>query len=201
MTDGVRDVTAQTSLPDWLAPPPLVRKDGAVDPEWGLPDERRQNEDDVDPKLKEKLARFHTMKDEQDTHFNESLMRTRAFHNPHIYAKLVEWLDIDESASAYQHMCKDVDVDAIWTATQASRKHLLQEGDAERLDDLQRRTQKELEESKARGKRNQIAFVSSSSKARRLEKDDQAHNASKVRPRHPVEDDRRPTHSNRTERK
>lgn len=99
----------------WLAPPPA--KWEAKDPsagkhsEWRLPDERAQrrglqtSSDGVDPALAAKLAKFHELK-RHGTHFNESLARNRSFHNPHIYAKLVDWVDIDETASAYSEMVR-----------------------------------------------------------------------------------------------
>ncbi|KAK0544233.1 hypothetical protein OC845_005711 [Tilletia horrida] len=70
------------------------------DPEWGLPMVPREG---ADPKLEGKLANFHTLKTE-GTHFNTSLMRSHAFHNPHIYAKLVSFVDIEETGSNYPAM-------------------------------------------------------------------------------------------------
>lgn len=50
-----------------------------------------------------KLAQFHTLKrdPEQPKHFNDSLMSNRSFRNPHLYAKLVEFADVDERATNF----------------------------------------------------------------------------------------------------
>jgi hypothetical protein len=37
----------------------------------------------------------------QPKHFNDSLMANRSFRNPHLYAKLVEFVDVDESATNF----------------------------------------------------------------------------------------------------
>ncbi|PWN51846.1 hypothetical protein IE53DRAFT_33605 [Violaceomyces palustris] len=80
-----------------LAPPPRA-SDGDV--AWGLGQEPTQG---WDKNLEEKLAKFHALK-KQGTHFNTSLSRNQAFKNPHIYAKLVEFVEIDEKGSNYQDM-------------------------------------------------------------------------------------------------
>lgn len=55
----------------------------------------------VDPGLRQKLASFHALKSSatQPKHFNDSLLSNKGFRNPHIYDKLVAFVDIDESAS------------------------------------------------------------------------------------------------------
>ena len=50
-----------------------------------------------------KLAKFHDLKRAPNpTHFNDSLMSNRAFRNPHLYAKLVSFVDVDECATNFQ---------------------------------------------------------------------------------------------------
>jgi hypothetical protein len=48
-----------------------------------------------------KLAHFHHLKHTQNKHFNTSLMSNKSFRNPHLYAKLVEFVDVDESGTNY----------------------------------------------------------------------------------------------------
>jgi hypothetical protein len=54
-------------------------------------------------RLQAKIAQFATLK--RDTshprHFNDSLMSSRAFRNPHMYAKLVEFVAADERATNF----------------------------------------------------------------------------------------------------
>ncbi|EJT52381.1 hypothetical protein A1Q1_04592 [Trichosporon asahii var. asahii CBS 2479] len=65
---------------------------------WGLsPAEDPEKADEV---LKAKVARFLQLK-KQGQHVNTSLLRSSSFANPTIYAKLVEFVDIDERASAF----------------------------------------------------------------------------------------------------
>ncbi|KZS87681.1 HCNGP-domain-containing protein [Sistotremastrum niveocremeum HHB9708] len=51
--------------------------------------------------LEEKLAQFRVLKVTQGKHFNDSLMENRSFRNPHLYAKLVEFVDVDETATNF----------------------------------------------------------------------------------------------------
>jgi hypothetical protein len=66
-----------------------------------------------------KLAQFHTLKKDphQPKHFNDSLMSNRSFRNPHLYAKLVEFVDVDERTTNFP---KDIwdphDVQEDWFA-------------------------------------------------------------------------------------
>lgn len=101
------------------------------DTEWGLGTEKSGN---VDTKLQTKLAHFHDLK-RQGTHFNESLAKNRSFRNPNIYSKLVEWVDVDETASAYSSTIHGYigNVDDIWAASQTARQGLMQEAGSERI--------------------------------------------------------------------
>lgn len=87
------------ALPTFLRPP--VRASDQ-DAEWGLGTETRA---DVDPALAAKLARFHELK-AAGTHIHTSLAKSRAFHNPHMYAKLVEYAGLDEWGSQYVAMAE-----------------------------------------------------------------------------------------------
>ena len=53
--------------------------------------------------LQAKLAQFAALKlDPQNPkHFNDSLMSNRSFRNPHLYAKLVEFVDVDERTTNF----------------------------------------------------------------------------------------------------
>jgi hypothetical protein len=46
---------------------------------------------------------FHTLKNDPNApkHFNDSLMMNRSFRNPHLYAKLVEFVDVEEKATNF----------------------------------------------------------------------------------------------------
>lgn len=130
----------QTSGDDlaWLAPPPkpIRRADGtlAFDTEWGLePDNVSSDSTTVDPALTAKLAHFHTLK-AHGTHFNQSLARNRSFRNPHIYAKLVDWVEVNETASAFESMVRgEADADRVWRASLKGRKEMKLEANADRL--------------------------------------------------------------------
>ncbi|PKI84764.1 hypothetical protein MVES1_000991 [Malassezia vespertilionis] len=65
----------------------------------------KERRDGADPALTAKLATFHTLK-QQGTHFNATLAKNRAFHNPHIYEKLVKWAELDEHGSNYVAIAK-----------------------------------------------------------------------------------------------
>ena len=56
-----------------------------------------------------KLAQFHALKRDpaQRRHFNDSLMASRAFRNPHLYAKLVEFVAADERATNFPRRAGD----------------------------------------------------------------------------------------------
>lgn len=62
---------------------------------------------------------FHTLKNDPDApkHFNDSLMMNRSFRNPHLYAKLVEFVDVDEKATNFPRDVWDpADMDEEWFA-------------------------------------------------------------------------------------
>ncbi|KAK7044917.1 HCNGP-domain-containing protein [Favolaschia claudopus] len=77
-----------------LKPPPIP---GVED--WGIPPPSTKP---CDPALQTKLAGFHALKTgTPPKHFNDSLMNNRAFRNPHLYAKLVEFVDVDERTTNF----------------------------------------------------------------------------------------------------
>ncbi|KIY47843.1 HCNGP-domain-containing protein, partial [Fistulina hepatica ATCC 64428] len=78
-----------------LRPPPIP---GVED--WGIPPASTAP---CDPAIEAKLANFHKLKrDPQNPrHFNDSLMSNRSFRNPHLYARLVEFVDVDERTTNF----------------------------------------------------------------------------------------------------
>jgi len=84
-----------TRIRQLLRPPPIP---GLKD--WGIPPETQQP---CDPAIATKLAHFRELKRDPDNpkHFNDSLMSNRSFRNPHLYAKLVEFVDIDERTTNF----------------------------------------------------------------------------------------------------
>ncbi|KAI0266555.1 HCNGP-like protein-domain-containing protein [Gloeopeniophorella convolvens] len=68
--------------------------------DWGIP---AASTAPYDPAIEAKLAKFHELKRDPDQpkHFNDSLMSNRSFRNPHLYAKLVEFVDVDERATNF----------------------------------------------------------------------------------------------------
>jgi hypothetical protein len=65
-----------------------------------------------------KLAQFHALKrGVPPRHFNDSLMANRSFRNPHLYAQLVEFVDVDERSTNFPRALWDpVDVRPEWYA-------------------------------------------------------------------------------------
>ena len=110
---------------DSLAPfRPPPRADG--DAEWGL---GKPVAEQVDPAVAAKVERFYALK-QQGTHFNATLARNRAFHNPNIYEKLVRWAELDETGSQYPIMAQAAGARASWDPRDAE---VLQHGRADHL--------------------------------------------------------------------
>lgn len=122
---------SEASVPPFLCPPP--RSD--ADPTWGLGTETTAK---ADPALQSKLARFHVLK-ARGTHVNGALARNRAFHNPHIGAKLVEWTGIDEYGSHHARGTRPKDVADEFVRLHGSPSALAQ---AQRRDVEERRRQR-----------------------------------------------------------
>lgn len=53
--------------------------------------------------LQAKLTQFHALKRDASNpkHFNDSLMANRSFRNPHLYTKLVEFVDVNERTTNF----------------------------------------------------------------------------------------------------
>lgn len=69
--------------------------------------------------LQTKLAQFCSLKKDplNPKHFNDSLMSNRSFRNPHLYAKLVEFVDVDERVTNFPKDLWDPgDVQTPWLA-------------------------------------------------------------------------------------
>ncbi|GLB45176.1 putative HCNGP-like protein [Lyophyllum shimeji] len=135
-----------------LRPPPIP---GVED--WGIPPPSTKP---PDPAIATKLAQFHALKRDPHIpkHFNDSLMSNRSFRNPHLYAKLVEFVDVDERTTNFP---KDVwdpdDVEPEWFA--------------DRIAEYQKARSEQQAVAQSAGKRSQISFTSSSSKSKGKEKD------------------------------
>jgi hypothetical protein len=155
-----------------------------IDLEWGLGVEK--SSDNIDEELFKKLAHFHKLKKEQGTHFNQSLNRNRSFHNPHIYSKLVQWVEVEETGSGYSDMIKGgkVKADSIWPSSSEARQQLLKQGGKNIICEcpykaqctflhakmsttatLQRKRQEESDERKKKVRRDNLDFVGASSKS------------------------------------
>ncbi|KAI0032865.1 HCNGP-like protein-domain-containing protein, partial [Vararia minispora EC-137] len=129
-----------------LRPPDIL---GASD--WGIPPPATTP---CDPSLETKLAQFHALKHDptQPKHFNDALMASRAFRNPHLYAKLVEFVGADERSSNFPREIWDpMDVQDGWFA--------------DRVAGMQKKRSEEREAAQATSssnKRMKIDFTSSS---------------------------------------
>ncbi|KAF5375731.1 hypothetical protein D9615_009403 [Tricholomella constricta] len=94
-----------------LHPPPIPGVE-----EWGIPP---ASTDPPDAALAHKLAQFQAMKRDATNprHFNDSLMSNRSFRNPHLYTKLVEFVDVDERTSNFpRHVWDPEDLRPEWYA-------------------------------------------------------------------------------------
>jgi len=149
-TSGTQNAVASSSHTDpqdeltriraLLQPPPIPEVD-----DWGIPP---ASNEPCDPVIQTKLAQFLELKHGvPPKHFNDSLMANRAFRNPHLYAKLVEFVDVDERTTNFPPALWDpTDVDPSWFADRIAE------------------TQKARAEQQAavKEKRTQIAFTASS---------------------------------------
>ncbi|KIK91140.1 hypothetical protein PAXRUDRAFT_99438, partial [Paxillus rubicundulus Ve08.2h10] len=125
---------------DFLRPPQIP---GVVD--WGIP---ATSTAPCDPAIEAKVRQFLALKRDSANpkHFNDSLMSNRSFRNPHLYAKLVEFVDVDERTTNFPTSIWDPnDVEPEWFA--------------ERIAELQKARSEQV--SAAQSKRSQIAFTPS----------------------------------------
>jgi len=136
-----------------LRPPPI---DGVEN--WGIPP---PPDEPCDPALVAKLAQFHGLK-RQGKHFNDTLMANKSFRNPHIYEKLVEFVEVDEKATNYPtEMWNPFDVRPEWKPDVIAEQ--------------QKRLSEQREASQARGLRQRIDFgpAAAAEKPRHRERDGQ----------------------------
>ncbi|CAE6433622.1 unnamed protein product [Rhizoctonia solani] len=140
-------VTAQTSADDLtqiralLRPPPVPEVEN-----FGIPP---PSEDPVDAELSAKISKFLALK-KQGTHFNDILMKNKSFNNPHIYAKLVDFVEVDETGTNFpKSMWDPQDIQPEWYA--------------EEIAAAQKKRGAESAAAQAPGKRSRIAFDSASS--------------------------------------
>ncbi|KAG8767605.1 hypothetical protein FRC12_006154 [Ceratobasidium sp. 428] len=100
-----------------LQPPPIPGVEN-----FGIPP---PSEDKVDPELAAKVSKFLALK-KQGTHFNDILMRNKSFNNPHIYAKLVDFVDVDETGTNFpKNMWDPHDIQPEWYAEELGKPSLL----------------------------------------------------------------------------
>ncbi|KZT72853.1 HCNGP-domain-containing protein [Daedalea quercina L-15889] len=84
--------------------------------DWGIPPPPSTP---CDPALETKLSQFMSLKRDpvDPKHFNDSLMSNRSFRNPHLYTRLVEFVDVDERATNFPKDVWDpMDVREEWYA-------------------------------------------------------------------------------------
>jgi hypothetical protein len=89
--------------------------------DWGVPPE---SSDPCEPTLYAKLAQFSALKRDpvNPKHFNDSLMSNRSFRNPHLYTKLVEFVDVDERTTNFPKDIWDpANVQRDWFADQIGK--------------------------------------------------------------------------------
>ncbi|WFD41186.1 uncharacterized protein MJAP1_004181 [Malassezia japonica] len=151
--------TPEATIPTAFRPP-ARGADG--DPEWGLGEEVAHGADET---LTLKLAHFHKLK-EQGTHFNATLARNRSFHNPHIYAKLVKWADLDETGSNYVPMARAAHSEPSWDVQCAE---VVRDGNAAQLAKTQKQYVEGRERAQASGQRSHIDFAGSRERSSRRE--------------------------------
>ncbi|KIJ38892.1 hypothetical protein M422DRAFT_258299 [Sphaerobolus stellatus SS14] len=144
-----RDVSPRTEPPHdelsriraLLRPHPIL---GLED--WGIPPPTTEP---CDPELEAKLQQFFDLKrGDPPRHFNDSLMSNRTFRNPHLYAKLVEFVDVDETCSNIPKGVWDMDDLGGW--------------DAEKIAAAQKERSEQQVAAQAPGKRSHIPFASAS---------------------------------------
>ncbi|CED84110.1 Transcriptional regulator [Phaffia rhodozyma] len=121
--EGEEFETEEETLRRLVRPAPLKNGDG-WDEAYGLAGGNASSAEKIDPILQAKVTQFLNLK-AQGTHFNDSLMKSRAFRNPTIYKKLVEFVDVDERRGFRK---------SIWDWDQGESK----EWSAEKIADLQK---------------------------------------------------------------
>lgn len=105
--------------------------------------------------LQVKVKSFLKLKLEKGQHINTTLLSSSAFANPHIYTKLVEFVDIDERGTAYPGA-------GGWLTRQSLENRIADWG-PEAIAKDQAAADKAREDAQKAGMRGKIAFASSSS--------------------------------------
>ncbi|GAA5978256.1 hypothetical protein JCM11641_001150 [Rhodosporidiobolus odoratus] len=101
------------------------------------------------PSVEAKLANFHNLRQSRGLHFNDSLHASKAFRNPRIYAKLVEFVDVHETGTNW--------VKDIWDPSSIGP-----DASATRLAELQK-LRSDAKAAQPAGSRSSIAFSSAPS--------------------------------------
>ena len=127
------------TLPAYLLPPPRIT--GA---EWGLGVEETSG---VDAALADRVKHLTALKRERGIHFNQSIAKSRAFHNPRIYEKLVKWAGLEETGTNHP---------AVGTAWDPHDPRVLAYGNAPRRSAQQQRY---MDEREKRGSLRRIDFA------------------------------------------
>jgi len=147
-----------TRLRSLLRPPPIP---GLVD--WGIPP---QSIEPCDSAIEAKLAQFSALKRDPDNpkHFNDSLMSNRSFRNPHLYAKLVEFVDVDERTTNFPL--------EIWNP-----KDVQDEWFADRIAERQKARSEQQASAQSSGKRSRIDFAKEATSGRSAREKDTGRNS------------------------
>ncbi|CAE6453764.1 unnamed protein product [Rhizoctonia solani] len=141
------DISKQTVADDLaqiralLQPPPIPGVEN-----FGIPP---PSEDPIDAELAAKISKFLALK-KQGTHFNDILMKNKSFNNPHIYAKLVDFVEVDETGTNFPK--------SVWNP-----HDIKPEWYADELATAQKKRSAEAVAAQAPGKRARIAFDSAGS--------------------------------------
>ncbi|KAF9528648.1 HCNGP-like protein-domain-containing protein [Crepidotus variabilis] len=118
--------------------------------DWGIPPDSSNK---CDSSLQAKLSQFSTLKKDpiNPKHFNDSLMSNRSFRNPHLYAKLVEFVDVNERVTNFpQDLWDPQNVKPEWFAN--------------RIAESQKERSERQSTAQAPGKRSRIDFASTAEK-------------------------------------
>ncbi|MBW0549518.1 hypothetical protein O181_089233 [Austropuccinia psidii MF-1] len=103
----------------------------------------------VNPDLLNKITRFKALRD-QGIFFNDNLIKNKSYRNPHIYAQLVQFLNIQETGTNFQSQ--------VWDPLGFPK-----EAYSDSLRQHQQRLTEEKQNAQSNGKRTAIEFEKSSS--------------------------------------
>ncbi|ORY29104.1 HCNGP-like protein-domain-containing protein [Naematelia encephala] len=127
--------------------------------DWGIPPEVDPSE--ASPALTNKVQQFLRLKG-AGQHVNTNLLASSAFANPHIYAKLVEFVDIDERATAFPS--------SGWL-TRRNLEDLIPTYGPNALSEQQKARQEARKAAQEPGKRSEIKFAPGRKDDRERERD------------------------------